>query len=323
MFPFTPCSSERVGRETKAVILDHEPSPYMLFSFPYLAFLLMFAKTGLVNHPLQFCTHLRMLVLSWLGFFFNQKAHAIKVSVFCSPLSFSEHLPSAPKHSSQPQMFCSHVQLFLLSSTGSCSQQSRCQLCWWNTIGMCFRGWEYSSEYYWWLQHSIGILFAQSPLALGAHQQQEGNVGTLGWWPHFGARGLSCDLKLWGQAARALAAGQNISPSPVEMSLLGQVSQNLCCSAWVSVIIHFWHCLGVWSTNFISLQTCLSCLWPTEILLRSLWVRNHCWDVSPSISAPALMPPAVKYPCLGEDWDLAPKVRRPQQFWQLGLRLCM
>lgn len=31
IFPFTPCSSERVGRETKAVILDHEPSPYMLF----------------------------------------------------------------------------------------------------------------------------------------------------------------------------------------------------------------------------------------------------------------------------------------------------
>lgn len=77
MFPFTPCSSEKVGRETKAVILDHEPSPYMLFSFPYLAFLLRFAKTGLVNHPLQFHTHLRMLVLSCLGFFFLIKKHML------------------------------------------------------------------------------------------------------------------------------------------------------------------------------------------------------------------------------------------------------
>lgn len=70
MFPFTPCSSERVGSETKAVILAHELSPYMLLSFPYLALLLRFAKTGFVNHPLQFRTHLRMLVLSWLVFFF-------------------------------------------------------------------------------------------------------------------------------------------------------------------------------------------------------------------------------------------------------------
>lgn len=84
MFPFTPCSSERVGRETKAVILDHEPSPYMLFSFPYLAFLLMFAKTGLVNHPLQFCTHLRMLVLSWLGFFLIKKHMLLKFPSFAA-----------------------------------------------------------------------------------------------------------------------------------------------------------------------------------------------------------------------------------------------
>lgn len=70
MFPFTPCSSERVGSETKAVILDHELSLYMPLSFPYLAFLLRFAKTGFVNHPPQLRTHLRMLVLSWLfGFF--------------------------------------------------------------------------------------------------------------------------------------------------------------------------------------------------------------------------------------------------------------
>lgn len=75
MFPLTPCNSERVGSETKAVILDHEPSPYTLFSFPYLAFLLRFAKTGFVNHPLQFCTHLRMLVLSWL--FFLIKKHVL------------------------------------------------------------------------------------------------------------------------------------------------------------------------------------------------------------------------------------------------------
>lgn len=42
----------------------------MLFSFPYLVFLLKFAKSGFVNHPPHFDTHLRMVVLSCLFFFF-------------------------------------------------------------------------------------------------------------------------------------------------------------------------------------------------------------------------------------------------------------
>lgn len=71
----------------------------MLFSFPYLVFLLKFAKSGFVNHPPHFDTHLRMVVLSCLFFFFNQRAYATEVSFYCSLLKFFDQLPSVIKQS--------------------------------------------------------------------------------------------------------------------------------------------------------------------------------------------------------------------------------
>ena len=94
----TLCNSEsgKQNKDCRYYFLDYEQSPYMLYSFPYLAFLLKFAKNGFVNHPPHFYIHLRMVVLSCLAFF-NQRAYTSKVFFYWNLLRFSDQLPSKPK----------------------------------------------------------------------------------------------------------------------------------------------------------------------------------------------------------------------------------
>lgn len=90
-------------------------------------------------------THRTLILISgWLSsavcifFLLNQRAYATKAFFYCSLLSFSDQIPSVLEQSGQPQTFPNNMQLFLLLPAGLCSQLGRCQLYWWNMIGMYF-----------------------------------------------------------------------------------------------------------------------------------------------------------------------------------------